>query len=174
MKSDRFEADRADLAYAIAYAGAIGSAVIASLFLILDTFAGRPLETPILMGSALFLGELPSSSGPLRLDLAAAYSLVHFSMFTWVGGVFAILAQRLGNLPSLPAVLTGGLFVTLTAGFFTLNAIVGPDLAAAVGLTQILLGNLLAAGGMTAFYAQAFELEGSWVKVPTTLIGDSE
>ena len=110
----------------------------------------------------------------LRLDLAAAYSLVHFVMFTTVGAAFAVLAQRLRGLASPVGVLVGGLFVTLTAGFFTLDAIVGPNLAAAIGLTPIVLGNLLAAGGMTAFYAQAFELEGARAKVPTTLIGDSE
>ena len=174
MKSDRFEADRADLAYAIAYAGAIGSAVIASLFLILDTFAGRPLETPILMGSALFLGETASAAGSLRLDLAAAYSLVHFVMFTTVSGAFAVVAQSLRGVNSPTGILVGGLFVTLTAGFFALDAAVAPNLAAAIGVTPIILGNLLAAGGMIAFYAQAFDLDGRWAKVPTTLIGDSE
>ena len=173
MRTDSFETHRGDLAYAVAYSGAIGSAIIASLFLILDTMAGRPLETPILMGSALFFGELASASGPLRLDLAAGYSLVHLVMFTSVGGVFAFLAQRLRGVPSLARILAGGLFLALTAGFFALDAIVGPNLAAAIGMIPIVLGNLLAAGGMTAFYAQAFELEGFRVSVPTTLIGDS-
>jgi hypothetical protein len=163
-----------DLAYAIAYAGAIGSAVIATLFLILDTFSGRPLDTPMLMGSAIFLGELPSGTGPLRLDLAAGYSLVHFVMFTAVGGAFAVFAQRLRGLPKLPTVLVTGLFLTLSAGLITLDALVAPDLVAAIGLAPMALGNLFASVGMTAFYVQAFELEGSWVKVPTTLIGDSE
>ena len=163
---------RSDLAFAIAYAGAIGSAVIASLFLILDTVAGRPLETPILMGSALFLGELPSAAAPLRLDLAAAYSLVHLVMFTAVGALFALAADRLQELPFLATI--SGLFLTLNAGLLTLDALVAPNLVAAIGFTPVVLGNLLASGAMTAFYARAFDFGDAWVRVPTTLIGDSE
>lgn len=163
-----------DLAYAIAYAGAIGSAVIASLFLILDTFSGRPLDTPMLMGSALFLGELPSGTGPLRLDLAAAYSLIHFVMFTAVGGTFAVVAQRLRGLALLPIILMAGLFLTLSAGLITLDALVAPDLVAAIGWTPMILGNLFACVGMTAFYVRAFEVGEARLRVPSTLIGDSE
>ena len=150
MNTHSAERSAADLGYAIVYAGAIGSAVIASLFLILDTVAGRPLDTPVLLGSVLFLGELPSASGPLRLDLAAMYSLLHFGMFTAVGAVFALLAVRLQEVAALPAILVAGLFVTLQAGLATLNALVAPDLIAAVGLAPIALGNLSAAGAMTA------------------------
>jgi hypothetical protein len=174
MNTQSTRGSASDLGYAVVYAGAIGSAVIASLFLVLDTVAGRPLETPILMGSALFLGELPSGSGPLRLDLAAMYSLLHFGMFTAVGAVFALVAVRLREMPSLPVMLAAGLFVTLQAGLVTLNALVGPDLIAAVGLTPVVLGNLSAAGAMTAFYLRAFEIGDARLPVPTTLIGDSE
>ena len=172
MKTTTPDARRADLTYAIAYAGAIGSAVIASLFLILDTLAGRPLETPILMGSALFLGELPSASAPLRLDLAAAYSLVHLVMFTAVGAIFAVVADHLRELPFLATI--AGLFLALNAGLLTLDALVAPNLVATIGFTPIVLGNLLASGAMTAFYARAFDFGNTWVRVPTTLIGDSE
>ena len=126
------------------------------------------------MGSALFLGELPSASGPLRLDLAAAYSLTHFAMFTLVGGVFAVLARRLRERAGARGALVLGLTLALSAGFATLDALLAPNLVAAVGLGAVLVGNVMAAGAMTAFYAQAFALDGALLNVPTTLIGDSE
>lgn len=160
--------DRSDLFFALAYAGAIGSGVIAILFLILDSLAGRPLATPMLIGSALFLGELPSGAGSLRLDLAAAYSVVHFGMFTAVGAVFALVAHRLRELPTLPLLLVAGLFLTLSVGLVTLDALVAPELVSAIGLTPAVLGNLVASVAMTAFYATAFGLSWGPDEVPST------
>ena len=109
-----------------------------------------------------------------RGDYAAMYSLLHFGMFSAVGAIFALVAVRMREMPSLPVVLAAGLFVTLQVGLVTLNTLVGPDLIAAVGLTPVVLGNLSAAGAMTAFYLRAFEIGEARIPVPTTLIGDSE
>lgn len=174
MSNDLQQPRNSDLAYSMAYAGAIGSGLIAAFFLVLDAVAGQPLATPLLVGSALFTGALPPAGGALRLDLVAMYSIAHLGMFTAVGALFAALAARLSNAPGITAILSAGLFLTLTAGVFTLDALVAPDLVAAIGLSPVMLGNAVASGGMTVFYLRVFTTRAAWLPIPTTLLGDAD
>jgi len=60
-------------------AGMIGAAIIAIWFLILDTFNGRPLYTPTVLGTALFgRGEGLSSLENMRVSVEMTL------MYTWV------------------------------------------------------------------------------------------
>ncbi|MFB3121251.1 MAG: hypothetical protein ACE10H_03535, partial [Candidatus Binatia bacterium] len=68
-------------------AGMIGAAIIAIWFLILDTFNGRPLYTPTVLGTALF-GRGEGLSSPESMRVSWEMTL----MFTWVHGmVFAVI-----------------------------------------------------------------------------------
>ena len=69
-------------------AGLVGAATIALWFFALDAFAGRPLYTPTVLGTALFRGTGTLDS-PDRLaiapDLVIAFTAVHTLVFVLIG-----------------------------------------------------------------------------------------
>ena len=69
-------------------AGLVGASVIALWFLLVDTFAGRPLYTPTVLGAALFHGgagiENESAVTP-SLELVAGFTWVHYLVFMLIG-----------------------------------------------------------------------------------------
>ncbi len=162
-----------DLVYAMTWAGAIGAGVIALFFLALDMVTGRALETPLLIATVLFTGELPVEGGPQRLDFVALFSLIHFVAFTSVGALFAFVSSRMAETTTRPLVVWVGLFVSLSAGVFVFDMLVPPDLLAEMGLLRVAAGNALAAAGMTFFYERIFGHVAEGLDIPTTLIGDS-
>jgi hypothetical protein len=75
----------ADVLYESFYSGAIGGAVIALFFLVLDIVGGRPLFTPSLVGSVLFFGESAEAVTGVRLEGVALASIVHLLAFMLLG-----------------------------------------------------------------------------------------
>ena len=145
-----------DVVYAAWYSGAIGASAIAIFFLVRDLLVGTPLATPSVLGSALFLGEVPGPDAPIRLDLVALISLVHLAAFAVVGALFALLLGRLEELQHRPVVLAAGIFATLTAGLVAMDFVFLPGIVDAVSPLAVTAGNVVAAVLMTLFYNYAF------------------
>lgn len=137
--------DSADLAFGALLSGALASAAVALLFLIIDTFRGEPFLTPSLLGSALFLGTVPDADAPVRLGTMALYTVVHLSVFVSVGAATTLLAARVPELARGLVLLPGFVFVVLMAGIYVFDAFVRPGIVQAVGVGFLALGNLVGA-----------------------------
>jgi hypothetical protein len=136
-------------------AGIIGAAIIAILFLFLDTVTRLPLYTPTVLGAGLFVGaeDLASTEGvEVSLKLTLLYTWVHWLAFIALGVIaaqFLSLTKRDFNL-ALSIFL---LFLILEFGFVGTWFVLAKPVLDELAWTMVLLGNLLAAIGM-AIYLQ--------------------
>jgi hypothetical protein len=136
-------------------AGIIGAAIIAILFLFLDTVTRLPLYTPTVLGAGLFVGaeDLASTEGvEVSLKLTLLYTWVHWLAFIALGVIaaqFLSFTKRDLNL-ALSIFL---LFLILEFGFVGTWFVLAKPVLDELAWTMVLLGNLLAAIGM-AIYLQ--------------------
>jgi len=134
-------------------AGALGAAVIALWFLMLDTLAGRPLYTPTVLGTALFrhgVGLDRPEMVETSFDMVVVFTWVHLLVFGVIGGVAShlmALAERRPNL-GFGVVL---FFVIFEFGFVTLCMIFAEDVLHALTWEKVLAGNVLAAAAMATY-----------------------
>lgn len=144
-----------DLLYQAFYGGAVGGAVVALFFLVVDSLAGRPLYTPSLLGEVLFTDADPAMVGTVRLDMVAYYSGVHLASFLLLGAFVSYLRRATGlskgNLP----VMTGLIFVVLTVGFLVGDLLVLQGVADVIGIPMILSANFITALTMALFLRKA-------------------
>lgn len=131
-------------------AGFIGATGVALWFLIVDSFAGQPLHTPAILGSALL-----SVFGPARGEGAPtfiiAYTIFHYAVFAGLGMLLTFVVHRAEKEPSMLAVFLI-LFIIFELGFYGLVAILAETrFLGAMAWYQIALGNLVAATLMGAF-----------------------
>jgi hypothetical protein len=131
-------------------AGLVGASVIALWFLLVDTFAGRPLYTPTVLGAALFHGgagiENESAVTP-SLELVAGFTWVHYLVFMLIG----IGAARLMALAERNPSLGFGIvlfFAVFEFGFLLASMVFAEGILQRLAWPAVLVGNLLAAIGM--------------------------
>ena len=137
-------------------AGCIGASTVSVWFFVLDLIKGRPLYTPTVLGTALFRGD--------QTLAAAAHVAPSFDAvlaFTWVHAlVFIILgcaASRLLGLAEKNPNLGFGLillFVIFEFGFVAGAMILAEPILRALTIPSILIGNFLAAGGMSVYFCK--------------------
>ena len=140
-------------------AGAIGATSVAIWFLILDTIAGQPLQTPLVLGQALIsvLGP-PPSDGKLLDEPAVqliGYTLFHYTAFIGVG---LLAAYVLDWAHEEPSVLLGFiiLFVAFEIGFHGLVALLQQTtILGTLVWYQVMIGNLIAAALMGVYLWRA-------------------
>lgn len=145
----------ADILYESFYSGAIGGAVVALFFLVLDTIAGRPLFTPSLVGSVLFFGEAADAVSTVRLDAVALTTIVHLLAFILLGLLASWVVRFVeARAPSFSA-SAGALFVLASAGFLMGASVIMPGVAGRIGAGSILVANAVTAAAMTAFLRRA-------------------
>jgi hypothetical protein len=65
--------------------GIIGGLAVALWFLILDTLAGHPFQTPSLLGQVLLFGESNPDTGQLVFGAILVYTAFHFAVFALFG-----------------------------------------------------------------------------------------
>jgi hypothetical protein len=144
------------------FTGMIGALAVALWFLVLDALAGRPLQTPALLGGVLLHGSQTAAEtvaiAPLPI---AAYTAFHFVVFIGVGLVLSYLTTLFERFPIMFFVLLV-LFLSLQLGFFVLDLALGAQLMGRLKAWTVVVANLLAAGGM-AFYL--------WKRHPSVLRG---
>jgi hypothetical protein len=125
-------------------AGLIGAAVVMAWFLTLDALQGQPLRTPRLLGSAL-LGR------PEPLDAVLAYSVLHVLAFLAFGGLSAALVAAADQQPMFlfPLVI---LYVAFEVFIFAVVLLLARWVFDDLPGWAVVVGNLLAASGMLAYY----------------------
>lgn len=135
-------------------AGLIGAATIAIWFLILDTFRGRPLYTPTVLGTAIFRqgeGLAAPEAIPVSFEMVLLYTWVHVLVFCMLGGVAAWLLTEAERRPNLGfGVLL--LFVIFAFGFVAVTMLFAEDVLQRLTWQAILVGNLLAAAAMAGYF----------------------
>ena len=134
-----------------AVTGFFGATAIAIWFLIVDTIAGQPFQTPIILGRALLSVLGPAPAPDADALVVAIYTVVHYLAFFAV----ALLAVLVVNWARTePTVLAGALilFVAFEIGFHGFVALL-QETTGLGGLAwwQIMVGNLLAAAVMGTY-----------------------
>ena len=89
-------------------AGLLGAAATALWFFVLDAVAGRPLQTPAALGSALLFGK---TAIEMSARVIIAYCVFHFVAFVLAGVLFVWITERIERRPSF--MLFALLFVIL-------------------------------------------------------------
>lgn len=131
-------------------AGIIGATSVAVWFLIVDTIAGQPLHTPIVLGTALFsvLGPIGGEGPFVHL---VAYTVFHYVAFIVVGLIAATIVHWADREPTVLAGLLI-LFVAFEVGFYGLTAMLSEYLPLGeLAWYQVAAGNLIAAVLMGAY-----------------------
>lgn len=154
----------ADIAYEGFFMAAVGGAAVALFFLLADSFDGRPLHTPSVLGGALFSGIPPEAVAGVRLDLVAYFSLIHFAAFGSIGLSLSILANEFGLHARRPSRIVFWLFLVLEGGFLGVSLLTMPAVPGAIGHGRIVVGNMLAAVAMTLFMVRSHNPEG-WQRI---------
>ncbi len=134
--------------------GLVGAATIAFWFLIVDTLNGRPFFTPTVLNAAFLRGgEGLQAPGELAITLQSVIG------FTWVHGLaFVLLGSAVSRLLAVaernPNVGFGILllFVVFECGFLVACALFAEPVLQALAWEAVVVGNLLAAGAMAAFF----------------------
>ncbi len=130
-------------------AGLLGATAIAVWFLIIDSIAGRPLETPIVLGGALFSVLGPGMDRPVVYILA--YTVVHYAAFIAAGVLATAVIHRAETEPHILA-LALILFVAFEVAFYGLVALLSHTLLMqGLAWYQIGIANLIAAGIMGTY-----------------------
>ena len=135
-------------------AGLIGAATIAIWFLLLDTIAGRPLYTPTVLGTALFrerAGLASPESLPVSFEIVLWFTWVHVLVFVVIGGAAAWLIRLAERDPNFGFGILLFL-VVFEFGFIGISLAFADAILHAVAWPTILIGNLLAAAAMAAYF----------------------
>lgn len=131
-------------------AGALGAAVVAAWFLVLDAAQGRLFFTPAALGSALLLRAGGVEDVQVTAGVIAAFTAVHLAAFAVLGIIAAAFARGIRTNPPL---LLGAalLFVTLEAFVVGLVAIAAAWVADELTWWALLVANVLAAAAMGVY-----------------------
>ena len=133
------------------YAGIVGGSAIALFFLVADLMDGRPLYTPSLIGSMLFLG-VGIEDVKVRFDAIAYFSLLHIVIFTALGAITSFIVHAVEIHARHPALLLLGLFGVIEVSFFIIAPLAMPGLIHELTIARVAIGNLAAATALTAFF----------------------
>jgi len=127
--------------------GLLGAATIALWFLALDLFAGRPLYTPNVLGTALFHGgaglESPEAL-PISFETVVSFTWVHVLVFLLIGLAAAQMIALAERHPSFGFGLVL-MFVVFQYGFLQVSMILAEPVLHALAWPQVMAGNLMAA-----------------------------
>ena len=135
-------------------AGLVGAATIALWFFLLDLIAGHPLYTPNVLGTALLRGSdalAAPETLPVSLETVITFTWIHVLAFLLIG----VAASRLVALAEREPSFGFGivlLFVFFEAGFLVASMVLAEPLLRALAWPAVVVGNLLAAGAMTAVF----------------------
>jgi hypothetical protein len=132
------------------FTGALGGLTVAVFFLIVDVLEGRPLFTPSLLGSVLFLRESVEAVTSVNIPMVFAYSGVHFAIFVAAGMAAAFMVSEFEANPPVGIVLLL-LFICFEAGFFGITVGIAPGVIGVLSAWLVGIANLLAAGAMAAY-----------------------
>lgn len=142
----------ADLIRDSVFAGLLGASAVAIVFMFFDFMDGRPLFTPSLIGSVLFLGVAAEDVAAVQPDAIVYYSLAHLLAFAAFGTALALMVHEVELHSKHPIVVWLALFTTIEVGFYIVAALVLPGVVGILGVVRVGVANLVAAGAITAFF----------------------
>jgi hypothetical protein len=123
--------------------GVLGAAAVALWFLLVDSVAGQPLQTPMSLGSAVL-----GAGGTAAL---VGYTAFHFGAFMAVG-ILAAFSTRLAEQRPHVLALFLVLFFTFQAGFYGMTMVLEVSRLFDQSMwLQIAAGNLLATSVMGTY-----------------------
>jgi hypothetical protein len=136
-------------------AGILGAATIAVWFFLVDLVSGRPLfYTPNVLGTAIFrhgAGLDHPQTLAISFEMVLVYTWVHGLVFCVIGGVAArLLAIAESDVNAGFGILL--LFVIFEFGFVGAALVFAESILHALTWLSVLVGNLLAAAAMTAYF----------------------
>jgi|SRR5438132_3265616 len=135
-------------------AGLVGAATIAVWFFVLDAVRGKPFYTPTVLGTVLFHRggglDAPETLTP-NFEIVMSFTWIHVLAFILIGLAASRLLALAERSPSY------GFGIVLFAVFFMFGFLLACMVFAepvlrALTWPEILVGNLLAAGAMTAVF----------------------
>ena len=132
-------------------AGLIGSALVAVWFLIYDAARGRPFQTPSVLGTAMFQGLSDTAAVDVTPGMIVQYTVLHGVVFAMIGVLLAFLVASAQGQPS--RLLT--LFIAVMCfevAFLALLTWLARPVLNELAWWAILVGNVLAAGGMLVYF----------------------
>lgn len=133
-------------------AGALGAVTVALWFLVLDLVQGHPLHTPALLGTALLEGAAAASEMEgVHPDVVAVYSGIHMGLFALFGIAVAWAIRAFQRTPVIGYLLVFA-FVLFEFGFYVVILALGQPVVGAVSAWAVLVGNVLAALVMGAYF----------------------
>ncbi len=112
-----------------------------------DSLQGRPLYTPTLLGSVLFLGRTVEQVDAVVPTMVFAYTGLHVLLFLLAGLVVAWMVSQFERNPQFGLVLIL-VFLLFEAVLFGFEVTLVPNLVGALGAGVVALANLLAAVAM--------------------------
>jgi hypothetical protein len=135
-------------------AGLVGAATIAGWFFILDAVRGKPFYTPTVLGTALFrhgIGLEAPAKLTSNFEMVMSFTWVHVLVFILIGLAASRLLWLAERNPSY------GFGVVMFAVFFEFGflfacMVFAQPVLQALTWPEVLVGNLLAAGTMTAVF----------------------
>ncbi|MBI2529301.1 MAG: hypothetical protein HYV93_25355 [Candidatus Rokubacteria bacterium] len=131
--------------------GLIGASVVAVWFLIYDAAHGRPFRTPALLGAAAFQGVQRPEAVPVSPGLVVQYTVLHGVVFALIGILIAFLIVSAQRQPGLLPMLVIAL-LCFEVVFLAVIVWLAHPVLDEVAWWAILTANLLASGGMLAYF----------------------
>jgi hypothetical protein len=149
------------------YVGVLGGSAVALFFLGADLSDGRPLFTPSLIGSVLFLGATAQEVTTVELPAVFYFSLAHMAAFTVLGGAMSLIVHEVELHTRDPLVGMLILFVILETAFLVVAPLAVPGVISTLGMPRLTAANLLAALTMGLFFLLAHNAD-AWQKMKHT------
>lgn len=130
--------------------GLIGGMAVAVWFLILDSFAGHPFQTPSLLGQTLLLGHRTLEPGGLAFGAILLYTAFHFIVFALFGmGLVALVHWAIENPVVRYALLP--VFLVFEVQFYGLLEVFSERTAELFPFWAVVTANTLAAVCMAVY-----------------------
>ena len=127
--------------------GIIGGLAVAVWFLLLDTIAGQPLQTPSLLGQVVLFRDPNPDTSRVVLGAFLIYTAVHFLVFALIGmGLVALVHWAIDNSIVRYALLP--VFLVFEVLFYGLLAVLSERTNELFPFWAVLAANTLAAISM--------------------------
>jgi hypothetical protein len=150
-------------------AGLIGAAVVAVLILVFDIAGGAPLQSPAILGAAIFKGVRDPTVVTVSAGLVVGYTIVHGLGFVAVGLIAAALVAAAERERAMVLALLI-FFAAFEVFFLALVAFWALPVLGVLAWWEILAGNLVASAAMLYYFHRrhpdlARSLIGGWLDV---------